>query len=133
MDGKLLIYEDLSGGLFIFCSSVNPLHYLPPQVLLVLMVWLGKVGLVREGLRDQLERQVTPVRRVRQVSRATVRQRCVWLHQRTPPRDYRRPERSKDPVFKSSVSLSEVHHNYERGREREREKEREKERHHSSQ
>lgn len=74
----------------------------PPQVLLVLMAWLGTAGPAREDLRGHQERPVTPGRQDPQVSQGTVRQPCAWLHQRTLPQGYRRRERLKDPVFKSA-------------------------------
>lgn len=60
---------------------VNPIqeHQDPQEykVLRVSTAWLGTVGTAREGLRDPPERRVTPVRRVRQVSPAFARLRCV--------------------------------------------------------
>lgn len=64
------------------------------------MVWHGMEGLGREDLREQLERPVVLVRQALQVSQDSVRQRCVWLHRRTPRQDYRRQEQSKDPMFR---------------------------------
>lgn len=76
------------------------MNSVPPQVLLVLTVWLETADLAREDLREQPGRLVTPVRRVLQVSQAFVRRQCVWLLQRTPLQDYRRQEQSKDPMFR---------------------------------
>lgn len=76
------------------------LNSVSPQVLLVLTVWLGMAGLVKEDLRVQPERPGTPERRVLKVSQAFARRQCVWLHQRTPPQDYRRREQLKDPMFR---------------------------------
>lgn len=76
------------------------LNSVSPQVLLVLTVWLGTAGLVKEDLRVRPERPGTPERRALQVSQAFVRRQCVWLRQRTPPRDYRRREQLKDPMFR---------------------------------
>lgn len=78
----------------------------PPQVLQGLTAWLGTVGTARGDLRERPERPVAPVRRVPRVSQAFARRRCVWLLQRTPPRDYRRREQSKDPMFRE-LSLRE--------------------------
>lgn len=70
----------------------------------VSMEWLGTVGPEREDLREHLERPVAPVSRARRVSRDSARQRCAWPRLLTPHRDYRRRERSKDPMFRGPVS-----------------------------
>lgn len=80
--------------------------------------------MAREDLRDPPERPVTPVRQGRQASQAFARRPCVSLRQRTPPRDYRRREELKDPMFREP-SLH--NNNWERAGEIERERRREKE------
>lgn len=70
----------------------------------VSMEWLGTVGPEREDLREHLERPVAPVSQARRVSRDSARQRCAWPRLLTPHRDYRRRERSKDPMFRGPVS-----------------------------
>lgn len=79
--------------------------------------------LEREDLREKLERLVAPVRQDTQVSQGSARQQCVWLHPRTPRQDYRRRERSKDPVFRDSTLTSSVQNTWEDGRSKESERE----------
>lgn len=88
------------------------------QVLLALMVWLETAGPAREDLREQLVSRVTLVRQGPRVFPGTAKRQCVWRHQRTPHRDYKRRGQSKDPIFRDpplSLSKSTVG-----GRERKR-------------